>query len=177
VAGTSTGAVSWVFYEGDFLLPLTTAVDISTPGSYATIASLTAGSIAAGTEVSSFYYHTLGPDVSGDVFSGSITFSAPILGVEALIPNLIATNGRPGTTYFSTNHAQGFEFGQQIDSLTISPNRLTLTFLNETFGAADDLRIITSTVPEPSSLVLLSTGFVALVSRYRRRSTRKVSNP
>ena len=153
-------------------------MDISTPSSYGTIASLTAGSIAAGTAVSSFYYHSFGPDVvAGDVFSGSITFSAPILGVEALIPNLIATNGRPGTTYFSANQGQGFEFAPQIDSLTISPDRLTLTFLNETFNAADDLRIITSTAPEPSSLVLLSTGFAALVSRYRRRSTRKVSNP
>ena len=168
-ATAHTGAASLVFDEQSLVLPSSIGVDISVPGSYASLASLTPGTIPGGTDVSSFYLHSFGPDVSGDVFSGSITFSTPILGVEALAAGLIATNflGSPTTTYAATDVGQSFEFGSQIDSLTISADRRTLTFLNETFNAQDDLRIITAAtsstaIPEPSVILLLGVGLMAL---------------
>jgi hypothetical protein len=163
-ATAHTGAASLVFDEQSVVLVSPIALEISAPGTYASLASLTPGTIPAGSAVSSFYLHSFGPDISGNVFSGSITFSTPILGVEGLAAGLTATNflGSPTTTYFTTDAGQSFEFGSQIDSLTISADRRTLTFLNETFNAPDDLRIVTASpttaTPEPSSLLLIGIG-------------------
>jgi hypothetical protein len=167
---TGTGvAESIVFAEQSLVLSSPINVDISGPGTYNSIASLTPGTIAAGTDVSAFYLHSWNStDLTGTVYRGSITFATPILGVEALDPSLVATNsvlGLPTTTYFTGAVGQGFEFGTQIDSLIISGD--TLSFLDETFNAPDDLRIITSAAaaptPEPSILLMLGTGLLALV--------------
>jgi len=159
-----SGSISLVFVEESVVLASPIAVNASGPGTYASLASLTGGTITAGTNVTSYYLHSLGPNQGGSVFAGSITFSTPILGVEALEPGLVATNsvlGVPSTAYFSSNQAQGFELGTQIDSFTISPDGLTLTYTDETFGFPDDLRIITATpIPEPSSVQLIAIGMV-----------------
>jgi len=160
-----------VFVEESVVLASAIAVNASAPGTYASLASLTGGTIAAGTDVTSYYLHSFGPSQAGNVFTGSITFSTPILGVEALLPGLLATNsvlGVPSTAYFSSNHNQGFELGSQIDSFSISPDGLTLTYTNETFGFPDDLRIITAAaaatpIPEPSSAQLLAIGMVCVL--------------
>lgn len=173
---TGTGAESIVFAEQTVVLSSALAVDASKPGSYGDfgLGSLTPGTIATGTDVSSFYLHSWdSTDTSGTVYSGSITFSTAILGVEALDASLVATNsilGVPTTTYFSTVSAQGFEVGSQIDQFTISGD--TLTYTDETFGAPDDLRILTAAptpTPEPSSLLLLGTALFALVGAARRK--------
>jgi hypothetical protein len=166
---TGTGAESIVFAEQSLVLSSPINVDISAPGTYNSLSSLTPGTIAAGTDVSSFYLHSWNStDITGTDYSGSITFATSILGVEALSSSLPATNsvlGLPTTTYFTSASGQGFEFGTQIDSLTISGD--TLSFLNETFNAPDDLRIITAAAaaptPEPSILLMLGTGLLALV--------------
>ena len=166
-----SGSISLVFVEESVVLASAIAVNASAPGTYASLASLTGGTIAAGTDVTSYYLHSLGPNQGGNVFAGSITFSTPILGVEALVPGLLATNsvlGVPSTAYFSSNQAQGFELGTQIDSFTISPDGRTLTYTNETFGFPDDLRIITAAatatpIPEPSSAELLGIGMVCVL--------------
>jgi hypothetical protein len=163
---TGTGTNSIVFAEQSGMLTSDLGVDISVPGTYFSLASLTPGTIAAGTDVSSFYLHSFNAtDTSGTVYAGSITFSTAILGVEGLDASLVATNsalGSPTTTYFTTAVAQGFEFGSQIDSLNINFSGDTLTYLDETFGAPDDLRIITA-APEPSILLMLGSGLLTLV--------------
>lgn len=172
-----TGSISLVFVEESVVLASPIAINASAPGTYASLASLTGGTIAGGTGVTSYYLHSSGPNRSGNIFAGSITFSTPILGVEALEPSLIATNsllGVPSTAYFSSNQNQGFDLGTQIDSFTISPDGLTLTYINETFGFSDDLRIITAAsvpVPEPPSAQLLGLGvFCALFISLLRTS-------
>ncbi len=104
-----------------------------------------------------------------------------IIGRDVLAAGLVATNflGSPTTTYATSDVGQSFEFGSQIDSLTISADRLTLTFLNETFNAQDDLRIITAktatAVPEPSGLLLLGVVLIALIpsAKLGSRATRR----
>ena len=175
-----TGSISLVFVEESLVLASPIAINAGAPGTYASLASLTGGTIAAGTGVTSYYLHSFGPSGSGNIFAGSITFSTPILGVEALEPSLVATNsllGAPSTTYFSSNQNQGFDLGTQIDSFTISPDGLTLTYVDETFGFSDDLRIITAAasvpVPEPPSAQLLGLGvFCALFISLLRTSHR-----
>ena len=170
---TGTGTESLVFVEQEnAVLTSPLAVDATLPFSYGdngTLHPLTPGTIAAGTDVTSVYLHSwFSQNPSGTVYSGSITFSTPILGVEALDASLVATNsllGVPTTTYFTTPSGEGFELSNQIDQFTISGD--TLTYTDETFNAPDDLRIIVAgtaqvTTPEPTSLVLMGTGLVVL---------------
>lgn len=176
VANVHTGTQSWVFDERTLSLATAVNVDISTPGTYNDSTLLSPGVLAAGTAVTTFYLHSFGDDASGDIFSGSITFSTPILGVDGFDTSLVASNalGSPTTTYLTTAGGQGFDFAHppvQIDQVTISADRLTLTFTNETFGAADDLRIFTSAVPEPATLVLLGSGVLFVA---RRRFTSRI---
>ena len=168
---TGTGAASIVFAEQSGVLSSPISVDASAAGSYGDFGagSLTPGTIAAGTDVSSFYLHSWdSTDFLGTDYSGSITFATPILGVEALDASLVGTNsifGVPTTTYYTTEIGQGFELSSQVDQFTISGD--TLTYLDETFNAPDDLRIITAapitTAPEPSSVLMLGMGLLTLM--------------
>jgi hypothetical protein len=163
-----TNPESWVFAEQQsVVLSTALAVDVAKPGTYGDDTPLpasAAGTIAAGTDVDSFYLHSFNlATLSGTDFSGSITFATPILGVEGLNVSLIASNflGSPGTSYYSTNRTQGFDFGTNIDGFTWSGN--TITFKNETFLASDDLRIITAAaVPETATLALFGLGLAGV---------------
>jgi len=154
--------------------PAGAEVEIGVPGVYGNLTPLTPTPVPEGTPITSYYLHTFGPDIAGNVFAGSITFSTPILGLLVTAGSLLDSNGLlgvPTTVYPSGGTGFGFDFGSgQLDSVTISADRLTLTFATETFTAADDLRIITAAdVPEPATLGLTALGLGAMVRRYRRR--------
>jgi hypothetical protein len=165
---TPSPTQSLIFAEKqDFALPSNLAVDINTPGTFNSMASLTPGTIPTGTLVDSYYLHSgiSGTATAPSFFDGSVTFDTPILGVEGLDLSLSGTNsilGLATTTYPTGSVSQGFEFGNPRDSIIISANRRTLTFSNETTGAADDLRIVTAAVPEPSSRLLIGAGVALL---------------
>jgi hypothetical protein len=170
VVATGTGSETIVFAEQSGVLSSSISVDASKAGSYGDfgVGSLTPGTIAAGTDVSSFYLHSWdSTDFSGTIYSGSITFATPILGVEALDASLVATNsilGVPTTTYYTTEVGQGFEVFNQIDGFIISGD--TLTYTDETFNVSDDLRIITAAptaAPEPSGVLMLGMGLLTLI--------------
>jgi hypothetical protein len=160
-----TGTSAWVFFQGRTVLDSPGAVDISTPGSYPTLASLTPGTLPVGTALDVYYFHSFG-NRSGTAFRGSITFPRPILGLEVLGPSLVATNF--GSTTFPTGLHHGIEFEPQLDSLIISPDRRTLSFANMTFNRPDDLRVGIAATPEPGCLLLVGSG-LALAFRKRRR--------
>ena len=149
-------------------------VDITTAGTFNSPASLTPGSIAAGTPVDSHYLLTdpVGAPTSYAVrYQGSITFSSDILGIVAL--NTYATSdpilGYPGTLY--TNHAGiAIDFGVP-DVLVVSADRRTVSFDLTSGPGADNFRVITAAtpVPEPASILLVGFGLTGFVARVRRR--------
>jgi hypothetical protein len=131
--------------------------------------------ILAGTVLNSYYLVTdpVGSDSTNNRnFSGSITFSSDILGVIALDPEFASSNsilGHVGTLYSSSGVA--LEMGAP-DNFTISADRRTLSFAFSSNTAADDLRIVTSAVPEPTSVILMSTILLAIGFVTRKRTRR-----
>ena len=164
----------------NFVLASPLLVDITTTGTFDTVASLTPGSVAAGTAVDSYYLLTdpVGaPTTFSRRYLGSITFSTDILGIVAL--NTYATSdpivGHPGTLY--TNHAGiAIDFGVP-DVLVLSADRRTVSFDLTSGPGADNFRVITAAtpVPEPASMLLLVSGLVGGAARMRRRRTLAVT--
>ncbi|MGI9289915.1 MAG: C25 family cysteine peptidase [Gammaproteobacteria bacterium] len=116
----------------------------------------TPGTIATGTVIDSWYFH-MDPSVTQTVNNISITFDVPILGVIHSNARLDATDATLTTTTCNgsctfVSNARGTM--ENIDSLTISADRLTLTIdalrVSNNNNFSDDFRIITegsATVP------------------------------
>jgi hypothetical protein len=156
-------------------LPTSVAVDITSAGTYASNASLTPGTIAAGTLVQSYFLHT--DTASGSqMFDGSVTFSTPILGVmvlSATLSNSDSTLGAPGTTYPTNDSQRGLELSSDQDHVTLSSDLTTLTVHFFTHGNVDEVRILTAApVPEPTSLLVAACGVIAFPMAFRRRTKR-----
>jgi len=176
--GLESDTAAFFFTERTgFNLPSAVSVDITGPGTYNSNASLTPGTIAAGTLVNSYFLHT---DAVGSsalntrIYTGSMTFNTDIIGVIVLSPQLTTSTailGHPGTVYDSVG--QGIELGSPEDTVTISGRTLSFSFLTNL--GADDIRIVTSvivtSVPEPlsSTLMLIGLGALGLRARMRRR--------
>jgi hypothetical protein len=167
--GLESNSTAFVFSEqSGFTLSSPATVDITASGSYPTAASLTPGSIAAGTVVDSTYFH-FDPVGTNDSLRYNVTieFNADILGLAILDGTLTGTDflGAPGTTYVANN--RGLELNRQ-DLVSVAGRTVTITGLAST--ASDDFRIITSAVPEPGSLALVGLALTGAALASRRRA-------
>ena len=159
------------------VLPSTLTVDFTSTGAHTANPVGPLPTISAGAHVDSYYFviDPIGSDANNlQTFDGSFTFSSDILGVIALDPEFAssdATLGHPGTLYSGSGVA--FEMGSPRDSFDISADRRTLTFSTAANTASDNLRIITSAVPEPGSAVLVVAGLLGLACRFQRVSRRR----
>ncbi len=150
-------------------------VDISLPSTVPSAVSLnlSPGVIAAGTSVDVFLLHFDPVSVPQQplALSGSITFAAPVLGIEVLSASLDATDpslGLPTTLYATGETLRGLELQvgmvgiNTFDGITLSADRKTISVVLSTQLSLDEVRIITA-VPEPSTNVLLALGGLAIL--------------
>ena len=99
--------------------------------------------------------------------TGSITFDTNVLGLIFSTADLAASDailGHPGTLYSGTLANRGQEAG---DSVTLSSDLRTVSFVDTVSSPGDDIRIVTApeaaTVPEPSSVGFVGTCLLILV--------------
>lgn len=148
----------------DLTLKSSVAVDDTASGSFTSNSALVGGTIAAGTAVDSYLFHS-DTATTSHVYTGSVTFSTQILGLIVLTQSLDSTDAQlahPGTTY-STSNLRGLELSPTADSFTLSADRRTLTFHFLTNNSLDEVRVVTAaTVPEPASVVLMGLGGLIL---------------
>ena len=139
---------------------------VAAPGTYTDFSNFF-GSIAQGTEVTSFILHQDGATPGTKELNGSVTFSQPILGLSYTRGRLVGSDnllGITGTTY-DTRTGRRLE---NPDSITLSNDLKTLTinnFATQSFG--DNLRVVVAAVPEPSAFLCLT--LVGVAAGFRRR--------
>lgn len=144
-------------------------VDVTVPGTYNSLAGLTPSVLGAGETVNTYYLHLngTGPLVT---LTGSVTFDSEVIGVIIVSDNLNASEpglGHAATTYPQGNSFRGFEFGGgNVDVLTLSADRKTVTVTLNATTQPDQVRIITEPDPPPSPVKPATWG--AIKSTFNR---------
>jgi PEP-CTERM motif len=180
-------AVSGFTERRPYTLPLSLAVDITTPGAYTNSTLLSPGVLPFGALVNVYYLHfdPVGIPTTPLNLVGSVTFAERILGIEVLAGSLISSHviGAPGTVYSATDTKQGLDFANTLpagftaygDTITLGTWTLgggqRIDFSLWAQDGVDDIRIITA-VPEPATGLLLLPGLAALALFRRRRARR-----
>jgi hypothetical protein len=149
-AGQGSDTTMWAWDEQQGVtLASNVSVDITIPGTYESIASLTSGAIPAGTVVDSHFFNSVRPATSPiSTMTASLSFPTDILGV--IVRHNLLTNsntlGAPQTNYSVGGTVQdGLDLGTTTDGVTMTSQR-SLTIRSSNGGTADledDVRIIT----------------------------------
>jgi hypothetical protein len=161
-----------LFQESVSTLASPLALDIAGPGLYTNASPNAPGTIPAATQVASYMIHH---ESVANVFSSvlvSYTFPNPILGVitsDSLLDATDTTLGNPSTSYPTGLANRGLElpFAITPDAVFWSGNQVFFQVESNTAAVLDQLRVITS-VPEPSTLLLLAVSTICASSTRRR---------
>ena len=150
--GESNTKTNFFTERTNYVLPTATPIDI-TPGSsfpttYTGIESLTPSTLAAGTNIDSYFMYSnpVGQPQRDFPYTATLTFSAPILGVIVTSKTLSATSGTlgaPGTTYDITGPL-GLENDGDVVEL-VRPSTIYFKFF--TSSEVDAIRVVTATTP------------------------------
>jgi len=169
---------AFIFKErDDFDLAAPLPVDITEPGDYGPAPAIQP-TIGPGVHFESWLLHfdPVGQSNSTTSIEGNVTFDNRIVGLIVTFATLNATDAFPGASVsenvtYSGDLNRGLELDNDV--IKLSDDRLTLSFntLIASFGAIDQIRIIT--IPEPSTLSLAGLGLIGLVCGAARRSQRR----
>jgi hypothetical protein len=189
LGGLESNTNAYVFQESEFTLESPVSTDISMPGDYTTVLSLTPGTIAAGTPVDVYMLESQPASaprgLSYRTYQGSLTFNEPILGIIVETTGLRSTDatlGASGTLYppmtatysgleLNTPGCHGSTCGN--DSVVLSANRETVNFDFVTnVSEVDEIRIITAATPEPGGIALTLLGLLPLMALKSARAAR-----
>jgi hypothetical protein len=189
--GLQSNTTAYVFQESMLTLTSDLDVDVSTPGVYTTVSSLTPGTIDAGTSIVSYMLESQPssvPPLPDDyrTYQGSLTFDEPILGLiveTTSLNNTDALLGAPGTTYpppsdiysgldLNTPGCKGSSCGDDAVTWTITGNTIYFDFV--TNYSEDEIRIITAATPEPGGIAFVLIGLLLCLGlKFARRSAGK----
>lgn len=126
-------------------------------------------------EALSYFIHVDQVDGSGNTtFSGSITFSAPIIGVWYTGGGLGGGDAQwaPGGLTYGNPGTRGWELSAGTEDFTISADFRTLTINNSVGdGQMDQIRVLVN--PEPGSGLLAGLGVLGLAAFVRRRRKKR----
>lgn len=190
--GLQSNTTAYVFLENQLILSSPLGVDVSSPGLYATVGSVTPGTIAAGTFVDVYMLESQPqsvPPAPSDyrTYQGSLTFSTPVLGIlleAASLRNTDAVLGAPGTVYppisdtysgldLNTPGCSGSSCGN--DAIFLSADGKTIDFNFITNYSEDQIRIITAATPEPGGIAFALLGLLPFIARKSARLLRRKS--
>jgi hypothetical protein len=127
-------------------------VDISQPGVVTNASQFTPATIDTGTYVNSQLLHFDPVGNGSGVLRGSVTFDTNVLGIIVTSARLNATDGqlrRPDAVYATTFASRGAEFNGSADqdSVTLSADRRTVTFVSHVASGLDEIRVVTTVPP------------------------------
>jgi len=144
----SDTTISLFLERASLTLTANALVSIVGPGLYPPDLLTESGTVAAGMVVDTYFLHADQVGTTGTTpLTGSVTFDTDVLGIQTgnagdgLVSQSNAL-GHPGTTYTPTTGAYELGACPSSDTVTLSPDRRTVTVCTTTGTAADDLRII-----------------------------------
>lgn len=150
-------------------LPYDLAVDATGPGSFASMASLNGGVIAAGTLISSHLIH-MDTDLNvHGLVEATFTFDQPILGIIVTRARLDASDVDLGfaTTLYPLSAFRGPELNA-MDRIVLGEDGHSIWVSMQQTVEVDEIRVITAApIPAPGAISML--GLSGLIAGRRRR--------
>jgi hypothetical protein len=161
-----------------FLLNQNVSADITQPGTVGNSVDLTPGIISANQLIDTYLLHAdpVGPGNPAVTYAGTVTFELPILGLLVQTNSLNVTDGVLGSpsTIYTPAGSRGFEWPSSLavgDIVQLSADFRTITFVLKATSQYDQIRVITTGVPEPSAIALAAFCLVLASTAWRRRGS------
>ncbi len=142
---SSTEARAW--FERDVVLSAALDLDVVNSGLVQDAADVVVGQVPAGVAISTYMLRVDPFGGASTQYRGYVTFDRPILGLlihRAQLNGSDATLGAPSVSRYNKNANRGVDLADDDDSLEISTDRRTVTFLYTAGNYTDDILIVVS---------------------------------